>query len=217
MSFEQLIQFIQTVDDSLIHYVDLYGKTIYLLLFLIVFAKTAFIVLIFLPGDTMVFASGALAAMSDLDLLVLTPLFIFAGFLGDQSNFLIGKTFGLTRKKSKLLQKLLPQTMLDKSQNYLTSYGKTAIMFARFIPILRGTLPFTCATTNYPYRKFVVYNFIGCVLWTAAWLFGGFLLGNIPFVQNNLVLTLFILSIVFILPAFINFFKKAKQVDTAEK
>lgn len=217
MSFEQIVQFIQTIDESLLHYVELYGTTIYLLLFLIVFCKTAFVVLIFLPGDTAVFASGALAAMSDLDLWILTPLFIIAGFLGDQSNFFLGKTFGFTRKRSKLLQKAVPQSMIDKSENYLNQYGKTAIMFARFIPVLRGTLPFTCATSNYPYKKFAFYNLIACILWTVAWLFGGFLLGNIPFVQDNLVVTLFILTVVFILPAFINFLKKAKKVEASNQ
>lgn len=211
MSLESLFVFLRNIDEYLIYYVDIYGTAIYFLLFLIIFSKTAFIVLLFLPGDTVVFTSGAIASMSSLDLWILTPLFILAAFFGDQMNYLVGKTVGLTRKRSKLLKKVITDSMIRKSEDYLTRYGKTAILFARFIPVLRGTLPLTCATTNYSYRLFMFYNFLGCIIWTIAWLFGGYLLGNIPFVQNNLVVSLFILSIIFVSPAIINLFVKSKK------
>lgn len=211
MSLEALFVFLRNIDEYLIYYVDIYGTAIYFLLFLIVFSKTAIILLLFLPGDTVVFTSGAIAAMSNLDLWVLTLLFITAAFLGDQMNYLVGKTVGLTRKRSKLLKRVITDSMINKSEEYLSRYGRTAILFSRFIPVLRGTLPFTCATTNYSYRSFMFYNFLGCTIWTSAWLFGGYILGNIPMVQNNLVVSLFILSIIFVSPAIINFLVKAKK------
>ena len=189
------INFLREIDQVIFHYIKELGLYIYILLFAVVFTKTAFVILTFLPGDSTVFTSGTLAAIGKLDLLTLLILFIVATALADSNNYLIGKTVRKIPPKRNIFMRFISEETTSKALLFLQDYDRVAITFSRFVPLMRTMTPFISGYSGFSYWKFLRYNFIGAVLWTIVWLGGGFLLGNIPWVEDNLVLTLTIISI----------------------
>lgn len=212
---DQIIQLLKTIDSSLHYYIDEYGAAIYILLFLIVYFKTAFVILTFLPGDSMVFASGTLAATGDLDITSLFMLFAIATLLGDSQNFLIGKQLGRFNSEHHFLYRFISDKTIGKAKTFLSEYGRIAITASRFVPLMRTSVPFVSGYTGYEYRTFLSYNLIGGIVWTAFWLTAGFLLGNIAWVENNLFLTLLMVSSTALIPAIIGFGKHYKKKKEA--
>lgn len=208
------INFLREIDQVIFHYIKELGLYIYILLFAVVFTKTAFVILTFLPGDSTVFTSGTLAAIGKLDLLTLLILFIVATALADSNNYLIGKTVRKIPPKRNIFMRFISEETTSKALLFLQDYDRVAITFSRFVPLMRTMTPFISGYSGFSYWKFLRYNFIGAVLWTIVWLGGGFLLGNIPWVEDNLVLTLTIISIFvfgFTGYAYIKQFKKKKM------
>ena len=207
------INFLREIDQVIFHYIKELGLYIYILLFAVVFTKTAFVILTFLPGDSTVFTSGTLAAIGKLDLLTLLILFIVATALADSNNYLIGKTVRKIPPKRNIFMRFISEETTSKALLFLQDYDRVAITFSRFVPLMRTMTPFISGYSGFSYWKFLRYNFIGAVLWTIVWLGGGFLLGNIPWVEDNLVFTLTIISIfvfAFTGYAYIKQFKKKK-------
>ncbi|MHB8075373.1 DedA family protein [Desulfosporosinus fructosivorans] len=165
---EQILQVLNNIDTSLHYYFEVYGIAIYVLLFLVIYCKTAFVVLTFLPGDTTVFASGTFTAMGELELWVLFVLFITATALGDSQNFLIGKCVGKMRSKNHFLIRLISEETVAKTRNFLTDYGKVAIIFSRFVPLMRTSIPFVAGYTGFAYHSFFSFNLIGGLIWTTV-------------------------------------------------
>lgn len=212
---EQIIQLLRNIDTSLHYYINEYGAAIYVLLFLIVYFKTAFVILTFLPGDSMVFASGTLAATGDLELKVLFLLFVSGTVLGDSQNFLIGKQVGRLNSKKHFLYRLISEKTVANARSFLDNYGKIAITCSRFVPLMRTSVPFVAGYTAYSYRTFFGYNLIGGTIWTSVWLGAGFILGNFSWVEENLVLSLLMVSSTAIIPASIGFIKQYKKKKQA--
>ncbi|WP_226644007.1 DedA family protein [Mesobacillus subterraneus] len=212
---EQVIQLLKNIDSSLHYYIDEYGAAIYIMLFLIVYFKTAFVILTFLPGDSMVFASGTLAATGDLDFKILFMLFTAATILGDSQNFFIGKQLGKLKSENHFLNRLTSDKSIGKARDFLSDYGRVAITASRFVPLMRTSVPFVSGYTGYEYRTFLSYNIIGGFIWTALWLTAGFILGNISWVVENLFLTLMIVSSTAFIPAIIGFVKQYKKKKEA--
>ncbi|MCM3572834.1 VTT domain-containing protein [Mesobacillus subterraneus] len=208
---DQIIQLMKNIDSSLHYYIDEYGAAIYILLFLIVYFKTAFVILTFLPGDSMVFASGTLAATGDLDFKILFMLFAAATILGDSQNFFIGKQLGKLNSENHFLYRLTSDKSIGKAKVFLSDYGRVAITSSRFVPLMRTSVPFVSGYTGYEFKSFLSYNLIGGLMWTAFWLTAGFLLGNIAWVENNLFLTLLMVSSTAFIPAIIGFVKQYKK------
>jgi len=208
---EQVIQLLKNIDSSLHYYIDEYGAAIYIMLFLIVYFKTAFVILTFLPGDSMVFASGTLAAAGDLDFKILFMLFAVATILGDSQNFFIGKQLGKLNSENHFLYRLTSDKSIGKAKVFLSDYGRVAITSSRFVPLMRTSVPFVSGYTGYEFKSFLSYNLIGGLMWTAFWLTAGFLLGNIAWVENNLFLTLLMVSSTAFIPAIIGFVKQYKK------
>lgn len=207
------INFLREIDQVIFHYIKELGLYIYILLFAVVFTKTAFVILTFLPGDSTVFTSGTLAAIGKLDLLTLLILFIVATALADSNNYLIGKSVRKIPPKRNIFMRFVSEETTTKALTFLEDYDRVAITFSRFVPLMRTMTPFISGYSGFSYWTFLRYNFIGAVLWTIVWLGGGFLLGNIPWVEDNLVLTLTIISIFvfgFTGYAYIKQFKKKK-------
>ena len=194
---------VASFDEHLATFIADYGVFIYIFLFFIVYAKTAFVVLTFMPGDSLVFASGTLAAIGDLNVLILFPLYLVATILGDSQNFMIGNQIGKWRtNKSKL--KLLSESQIMKAEQFVDRHGHEAIMFSRFIPLMRTTIPFISGYTKYNYLVFMQYNFIGGIIWVFFWLNTGYVLGNFEWVKSNLVAALTIFSLIpIVVPAII--------------
>lgn len=206
---------VASFDKHLTTFIADYGVFIYIFLFFIVYAKTAFVVLTFMPGDSLVFASGTLAAIGDLNVLILFPLYLMATILGDSQNFAIGRQIGKWRTNKPKL-KLLSESQIMKAEQFVNRHGHEAIMFSRFIPLMRTTIPFIGGYTKYNYLDFIRYNFIGGIIWVFFWLNTGYVLGNFEWVKNNLVLALTIFSLIpIVVPAIFltirKYFMKERQ------
>lgn len=191
-----IIQYLRDIDQIIFHYINEHGIFIYFLLFAVIFSKTAFVILSFLPGDSTLFTSGTLAAMDKLDLMILFILFILATSLADSNNYYIGKTFNKFPIQSRLLKHFLSEQTIEKAHEFFMENNRIAITFSRFFPFTRTMIPFVSGYTGFSYRTFLRYNFLGAVVWTTVWLFSGFLLGKIPWVEANLVLTISLISII---------------------
>lgn len=205
-----IIDFLRSIDEELYTYIQLYGLTIYLVLFAIVFSKTAFVLLTFLPGDSLVFASGTLAAVSQLELSVLFILYFTATSLADSQNYWIGRTIQRASARSKLLR-LLPVQAMHHAKNFLERYDRAAITFSRFVPLMRTMTPFIAGYTGFSYGKFVRFNVIGALLWVTVWLGSGYVLGTIPWVEQNVMLTLLVISAFVLLPTTFAYLKQFRR------
>ena len=208
-----IIQFLRGIDQVIFHYIEELGLYIYLLLFAVVFTKTAFVILTFLPGDSTVFTSGTLAALGKIDLIVLFVLFIVATTLADSNNYLIGRSVRKIPPKRNLIMRVVSEEQVQKAQHFLQQYDNVAITFSRFVPIMRTMTPFISGYTNFSYSRFLRYNFIGAVLWTTVWLGSGFILGNVPWVEENLVLTLAIITALVMLLSGLAYLRQIKKAN----
>ncbi|WP_019520314.1 DedA family protein [Faucicola boevrei] len=179
-----LIDFILHIGDHLQELVNNYGNWIYAILFLIVFCETGLVITPFLPGDAMLFAAGAIAAVGEMNVWLLMVLLIIAAVLGDFVNFEIGKHFG-KKLFSNPDSKVFKQAYLQKTHDYYAKYGGRTIIIARFIPIVRTFAPFVGGMGNMPYAQFARYNVIGAVIWVVLFTMLGYFFGQLPFVKEH--------------------------------
>ena len=184
---------------------DNYGVLIYVLLFLIIFCETGLVVTPFLPGDSIIFACGALAAVSGMNILVLIVIFFSAAILGDGTNYLIGKKLGerLVNSNNRFIKK----SYIDKAQSFYEKYGSKAIVLARFVPIVRTFAPFVAGIGNMCYKKFGVFNIIGGTIWVSLFLSLRFFFGNIPVIKNNFSLVTIGIILISLLPVLVEVIK----------
>lgn len=187
-----------------------YGIWIYAVLFIIIFLETGLVVTPFLPGDSIIFASGALAAIGAMNVMSLFIIFYIAAVLGDTANYYIGKKIGsgiMEKEKVKFINK----NYLIKANNYYEKHGAITIVLSRFIPIIRTFAPFVAGITKMNYRSFIKYNLIGGALWVLLFLVGGFALGNLPIVKSNFSIIVIAIIIISVIPAIVTFIKERKE------
>ena len=193
------------LDDYLVWVVEHYGAWIYAVLFLIIFCETGLVVTPFLPGDSLLFVAGAIAAAGGMNVHLMVGLLIVAAVLGDVVNYHIGRWAGpkVFRGEPWWGERFFKAEYLQKTQAFYDRYGGKTIIIARFIPIVRTYAPFIAGVAKMPYHSFALFNVSGGVLWVASLSYAGYLFGNIPWIKDNL--TLVILAIIFlsILPAII--------------
>lgn len=191
-----IIDFILHIDDHLVELSSNYGVWVYAIIFLIVFCETGLVVTPFLPGDSLLFATGAIVVMpgSGLNILVMGLVVIVAAILGDTVNYHIGKAFGsrMFKKPSRFIK----QEYLDKTHAFYEKHGGKTIIYARFIPIIRTFAPFVAGIGVMNYGRFIIYNVVGGILWAVLFLGAGYLFGNIPVIKDNF--SMVILAIIFI-------------------
>ncbi|MCM3784830.1 VTT domain-containing protein [Neobacillus mesonae] len=186
------------MDAQLYELLDKYGVVIYAILFLLIFSKTAFVLLTFIPGDSIVFASGILASIGELNGWLLAVLFLSATVLGDLNNYLIGRLVG----KIKISKRsILPEKTTEKAEGFLLRHGFTAVIMARFVPLMRTSIPFVCGYMKYDFKTFVKANSGGGIVWVVLWLGAGLILGNFEWIEDNVTVSLAIISVIpFMLP-----------------
>jgi len=196
----QLIQFILHTDVELVKLVSSYQTWTYLILFLVIFAETGFVVTPFLPGDSMLFAVGALIAKggTGLDIWLMFFLLTAAGILGNSLNYRLGMFFGVQVFKEN--NKILKLEYYNKSHMFFEKHGGKAIIFSRFLPIIRTIAPFVAGVARMPFGKFTYFNVLGGVAWIATLLFAGFLMGQIPIIKNNFSAVIAFIAIVTFAP-----------------
>ena len=193
------IDFILHIDVHLATIVSQYGGWTYAILFLIIFCETGLVVTPFLPGDSLLFATGALAAATDLSVILLFLLLTAAAILGDAVNYWIGKTVGEKLFDGRI--RYLRREHLDRTHAFYEKYGGKTIVIARFVPIVRTFAPFVAGMGSMSYAKFAAYNVGGAILWIGSLLLAGFMFGNLPIVRDNFGLVIIAIIILSILPA----------------
>lgn len=182
-----------------------FGIGTYILLFLLVFAETGFVVTPFLPGDSLLFAAGALAAIGLLDMKLLAGVLILAAISGDGANYAVGKFFG---KKIIEKKQIIKDEYLTKTSNFYAAYGAITIVIARFVPLIRTFAPFIAGAGKMQYRKFILYNVIGALLWVLSLSGMGYFFGNLPVVKQNFSFVVFGIVGISIIPVMIGLIRE---------
>ena len=198
------------IGDHLQELVNNYGNWIYAILFAIVFCETGLVVLPFLPGDSMLFAAGTIAAVGDMNIFVLIGLLIVAAVLGDFVNFEIGKHFG-QKLFSNPNSKIFKQSYLQKTHDYYERYGGRTIIIARFIPIVRTFAPFVGGMGNMNYAQFARYNIVGAVLWVVSFTTLGYFFGQLPFVKEHFSWIMIAIIVFSVVPMIVEIIRHRKD------
>ena len=194
-----LIDFILHIDQHLIELAQTYGLWIYAILFLIVFCETGLVVTPFLPGDSLLFAAGAVAALGGMNVHMAAALLLAAAVIGDAANFAIGKYFG-EKLFAKPDSRVFKREYLDKTHAFYEKYGGKTIILARFVPIVRTFAPFVAGMGNMHYGRFIRYNIIGALMWVGLLTYAGYFFGELPVVKNNFGLVVIGIIVVSVLP-----------------
>lgn len=204
---KSLLDFVLHIDQHLVEIVNNYQTWTYLILFLIIFAETGLVVTPFLPGDSLLFAAGAVIAKPEtaLSIVLLWILLIAAAILGDLVNYHVGKYIG--PKAFSGHYKFLKAEYLNKTHDFYTKYGGKTIIYARFIPIIRTFAPFVAGIGTMSYKKFATYNVLGGIAWVTSFLFLGYFFGSVPIIKNNFAYVIFGIIIISILPPFIELYR----------
>ena len=194
-----LIDFILHIDQHLIELTQTYGLWIYAILFLIVFCETGLVVTPFLPGDSLLFAAGAVAALGGMNVHMAATLLLAAAVIGDAANFAIGKYFG-EKLFAKPDSRVFKREYLDKTHAFYEKYGGKTIILARFVPIVRTFAPFVAGMGDMHYGRFIRYNIIGALMWVGLLTYAGYFFGELPVVKNNFGLVVIGIIAVSVLP-----------------
>lgn len=209
---EFLLDFILHLDQYLISIVNEYGTVTYVILFLIVFTETGLIVMPFLPGDSLLFAAGALAALpnSALNIAVLIPLLIIAALLGDNVNYFVGRFAGsFIKSKERIL--FFKREYIEQTEAFYEKHGAKTIIMARFVPIVRTIAPFVAGAGSMKYRSYILNCIMGAVLWVFGLSILGYLFGNIPIIKNNFEKVIIAIILISVLPMVVGYFTRTKD------
>ncbi len=204
-----LIDFILHIDEHLTTIIARYGIWTYAILFAIIFVETGLVVMPFLPGDSLLFAAGAFASRGALNPVVLTGLLIVAAVIGDTVNYWIGRYFGprvFTENR-----RFLNKRHLDRAQEFYNRHGGKAIVFARFVPIVRTFAPFVAGVGAMDYPRFLFYNVTGGIAWITLFVWAGYFFGNIPAVEKNFELVIFAIIGLSVVPMIVEYWKERKR------
>ncbi len=178
-----VLDFFLHIDKNLAMIIAQYGTLTYAILFAIIFMETGLVVTPFLPGDSLLFAAGALAAMGSFNLLWLYLLMIVAAIVGDSVNYWIGDK--LEKKIFDGRSRFFKKEYLEQAEEFYAKHGGKAIVFARFVPIVRTFAPFVAGISKMHYGNFITYNIVGAISWVTVFLLGGYAFGNVPIVKEN--------------------------------
>lgn len=200
---KEIIDFVLHINDHLQAFVQDYGALVYLLLFLIVFAETGLVVTPFLPGDSLLFAAGALAAneANNLNVVFIMLLLIAAALTGDNTNYFIGRYLAKKGEEAKLFGVFtIRKDYLDKTHAFYEKHGARTIVLARFVPIVRTFAPFVAGVGSMTYKKYITYCIAGAIIWVTLLTMAGFLFGSHPWVKENFELVVFAIIGLSLLP-----------------
>jgi membrane-associated protein len=201
----QLIDLFLHLDRHLGNLIAAYGGWTYLILFAIVFCETGLVLTPFLPGDSLLFAAGAFAALGSLELGWLCLLLAAAAIAGDTVNYWIGNAIGPRAFTGEI--RFLKKEHLDRTRLFYERHGGKTIILARFIPIIRTFAPFVAGVATMSYPRFVFYNVTGGILWVAVFVLGGYFFGNLPAVRENFTLVILAIIVISVLPLVAEYLK----------
>lgn len=211
-----MVEVIKTVVDFILHIdvhlgeiISNYGVLTYGILFGIIFMETGFVVTPFLPGDSLLFAAGAFAALGSINIWLVVSLLILAAFLGDTVNYWIGHFLGEKMIGNKRIP--IKEEHIKKTEEFYEKHGAKTIILARFVPIVRTFAPFVAGVGRMSYGHFIAYNIIGGILWVASFSWMGYFFGNMPVVKHNFTLVIFAIIGLSVLPMVVEVVKEKKK------
>ncbi len=209
---QAFIDFVLHIDQHLVNIVSHYKAWTYLILFLIIFAETGFVVTPFLPGDSLLFAAGAIIAHPDsaLNIFLMAAVLVTAAILGDWVNYHLGKYTGPKAFSGKY--RFLKKEYLERTQAFYHQYGGKTIIYARFVPIIRTFAPFVAGIGTMRYMKFASYNILGALAWVVSFLSLGYFFGGLPIIKENFTYVIFGIILISILPPVVEGFYKKRKV-----
>ena len=208
---ENIIEYFLHLDTHLGVLTAEYGALTYAILFVVIFAETGFVFTPFLPGDSLLFAMGTLAALGSLNVYFCFFLVLVAALSGDNVNYWVGRFLGIKILKNSS-GRFIKKEYLEKTNRYFEKYGGKTIIIARFVPIVRTFTPFTAGIGRMNYIKFINYSILGAILWSGVLVFAGFYFGNLPLVKDNFSIAILAVILISILPAIVEIVRmKFKQ------
>ena len=207
---KQLLDIILHLDKHLDDLITQLGPWAYVVFFLVIFCETGLVITPFLPGDSFLFALGAIAARGSLDLWVLLTSLFVAAVVGDTVNYAIGRYLGPKVFHGRT-SRFFNRKHLDKTHAFYERYGGKTIIIARFVPIIRTFAPFVAGIGQMGYRRFMSFNVVGGALWIVSMLMAGFFFGNIPIVKQNFTLVVFAIIGISLLPAVVEFWRERQK------
>lgn len=206
----EIVDYLLHIDLYLQDLLMNYSSWFYVILFVIIFCETGLVVLPFLPGDSLLFASGMLAAAfpEHLHITLLFLILFMAAVLGDTLNYTIGQRFGdILLHKTIRGKRIIQENTLLKTQHFFDKYGAKTIVIARFVPIVRTLAPFVAGLSQMHYATFIKYNIVGALLWVSILMFAGYFLGTLPFIKNNFEYIVLVIILFSLLPVLIELIK----------
>lgn len=206
-----LIDFILHIDEHLVDIIQQFGNWSYGILFTIIFVETGLVIMPFLPGDSLLFAAGALAALDAFSLPIVLTVFIVAAILGDTVNYHIGQKVGTSIPEDSWFGRLVNKERMQIAQDFFNKHGGKTIVIARFMPFVRTFIPFVAGASRMNYGYFLMYNVVGAFLWVFICTLAGYFFGNIPIVKENFSTVLLLIIFVSVVPAIIGALKARKN------
>lgn len=210
--FKVLVDFILHLDVHLTELVTTYGVLTYGFLFLIIFAETGFVITPFLPGDSLLFAAGAIAALGSLNVWLIVGVLITAAVIGDTVNYWIGHFFGRKIVDHPKIT-FINQEHIDKTEQFYKKHGAKTIILARFVPIVRTFAPFVAGVGTMHYETFLLYNFVGGVMWVSIFVLAGYFFGNMPFIKHNFHYAIFAIVGLSLVPMIYEYYQNKRHPD----
>jgi membrane-associated protein len=207
------VEFIQHVFDILLHLdkylsqiIQHYGVWTYAILFAVIYCETGFVVTPFLPGDSLLFAAGSFAAIGAFNPILLYVILCCASIFGDSTNYWIGRKIG-GRIMAKGNSRILKKQYIDRTHQFYAKYGGKTVIIARFVPIVRTFAPFLAGVGEMNYPRFLSFCVVGAMLWVGAFLWAGYLFGNLPFVRNNFTIAVLVVILISLVPGLVEYVK----------
>jgi len=207
---QHLLDIFLHIDKHLTNIISEYGELTYAILFLVIFVETGFVVMPFLPGDSLLFAAGAFTALDSLNLYMTLGLLSIAAIIGDTVNYWIGRSLGQRAYNLSWVNR----RHLDRAQEFYDTYGGKTIVLARFVPIVRTFAPFAAGIGRMPYANFLMYNVLGGIAWVLICVMAGYFFGNIPLVKRNFELVILAIVLISILPILIELWKEKRKTKS---
>lgn len=212
----EIFNFILHVNEYLANIISLFGAWTYVILFAVIFAETGLVVMPFLPGDSLLFAVGALASGGFLDIWMVYIVMLVAAVLGDTINYWIGHHVGpkvFAKENSRLFNK----AYLEKTREFYEKHGGKTIIFARFLPIIRTFAPFVAGIGKMHYNTFLLYNVLGAFIWVTSLTFAGYFFGGLPFVKENFEYVIFGIIALSLVPLLVEYIKHKRGPKVSKK
>ncbi|HTF90129.1 MAG TPA: DedA family protein [Planctomycetota bacterium] len=212
-ALKEFIDVLLHLDKHLLEWIDLYQQGVYWILIAIVFCETGLVVTPFLPGDSLLFAAGACAALGKLDLALIFVGLVSAAFAGDNLNYWVGKRLG--RGGAARIPRLIKPHYLEKTDAFYARHGGKTIILARFVPIVRTFAPFVAGVGRMNYGRFLAYSISGAILWVGVCTLAGYFFGNLEFVKKNFSLVVLAIILISVLPIAIGWWRSRGKAGAA--